>query len=315
MPEGVGERGTSLPVLAVHIRRPAQQELDQPQVPLARRDVQRCSTVVVGLVDFHAVGEEALDLLLLVPECELAEENSCLRAGEGQRLILRSQQRGELVVPVPHSIVQSSVLVLVLDRDAGSVLQEKLGRLHLALASSHMERRPPVRVCLVDVQSNLEEPLHLVRLPPPCSCAEGGDMFSLPPLVQERYLLLDVGQDDRIKVRLLLHRLLVRRGQADLVLVSFQRLLPLLDDLLRRPQRAEARNALPVPARPSSAPSILGELELPQSILRHHLLVVGVRLEDRHDLRPHQLQADRSRPARPRAVDVSDPEEEAQVPN
>mmetsp|Transcript_10643 Transcript_10643/g.35656 ORF Transcript_10643/g.35656 Transcript_10643/m.35656 type:complete len:221 (-) Transcript_10643:6714-7376(-) len=67
-------------------------------------------------------------------------------------------------------------------------------------------------------------------------------------------------------------------------------------------------------ARPRRAPRMLRQLELPQCILSHQLLVVWVRLQDRHELRSDEAEADGALPAaRASRMNMAHAEEEAQV--
>eukprot|EP00960_Hanusia_phi_P042591 755587-Hanusia_phi.AAC.12 len=69
-----------------------------------------------------------------------------------------------------------------------------------------------------------------------------------------------------------------------------------------------------MPARPRRTPRMLRQLELPQGVLRHQLLVVRIRLQDRHQLRSDETQAHCPLPAaRTGGMDVAHAEEEAEV--
>mmetsp|Transcript_26024 Transcript_26024/g.58869 ORF Transcript_26024/g.58869 Transcript_26024/m.58869 type:complete len:234 (+) Transcript_26024:1190-1891(+) len=233
MAQGVGQRRCSSPVLAVHVRRLVQQKLDQLRVPLACCNVQGRAAVVVVLVDVDAVGQEAINLPLFVEERELAQEGPALHAREREHLVLSAQEASELIVPVPDGVVKRRVAVPVLDRAAGPVLEEELCCLHLALARGDMQSCPAVGVRLVDMQPDPQEPLHLVDLSPPSCRTERRDVLRLPPLVEKGNLLLDAGENHRIEILLLHHRLLIRCRKTNLLLVPDKCRLPVLDDLLR----------------------------------------------------------------------------------
>mmetsp|Transcript_1847 Transcript_1847/g.4035 ORF Transcript_1847/g.4035 Transcript_1847/m.4035 type:complete len:330 (-) Transcript_1847:6127-7116(-) len=209
-------------------------------------------------------------------------------------------------------VVERRVAVLVSQRHAGRVGDEQLDGLELALARGDMERGPAVGVRLVHVEPDPQEPLHLLQLPSRRSPAERGDMLRLPPLVEECHLLLDVGEDDRIEVVVVLRRLLVVCWQADLILLRLVLLrLILLRLVLVRP---EACIAPRIAACSGCTPRMLRELKLPQRVLRDDLLVVRVRLEHGHDLRSNQPQADRARAtAGASSVDVANSEEEGEI--
>mmetsp|Transcript_10641 Transcript_10641/g.35629 ORF Transcript_10641/g.35629 Transcript_10641/m.35629 type:complete len:430 (-) Transcript_10641:7188-8477(-) len=316
MAQRIGERRSSHPVLDVHLRLLLQQVLHHCRVALTRCQVEGGPRVVVAHVDLDAVRQHPQDLQLVARRRVLAHQDPSLLSREAQALTLSPECRSNGILAVPDGVVERRVVVLVLDGGESAVGQQQLHRLHLTFATCDVQRRPAVGVRLVDMEADPKEPLHLLQLPTSCSPTEGGDVLSLPPLVQVSHLLLNVGQDDGVEVVVVLGRVLVVSRQAHffVVLLFLGRLVLLQLIPLLRPVCAKACIALRVPARSCCTASMFRQLELFERVLCDDLLVIGVRLEHRHDLRSHQSQADGARAAAGASgVDVADTEEEGEV--